>query len=89
MTTSLAVSRVALLAAPAVISTPYPLPKPAPVRAFLMDPRVFNISVLAGLLMVAAGLAVLFSWPVALVGTGLILIRGAFAAARLTSNRGE
>lgn len=54
-----------------------------------MDPRVFNVSVLLGLLLVAAGLTAWFSWPVALVGTGLILIRGAFAAARLTTDRGS
>lgn len=54
-----------------------------------MDTRVFNVAVLLGLLMVAAGLTAWFSWPVALVVTGLILIRGTFAAASLVSRRGE
>jgi len=46
-----------------------------------MDPRVFNLSVLAGLLMVAVGTAVRFSWPVALIVVGAILIVGTLAAA--------
>lgn len=53
-----------------------------------MDPRVFNASVLVGLLMVAAGTAVRFSWPVALIVVGSILIVGSIAAALVNPPRG-
>lgn len=54
-----------------------------------MDPRVFNLSVLAGLVMVGVGVGLALSWQWALVADGLILIRGAFAAAALAPQRSE
>ena len=48
-----------------------------------MDARIFNASVIAGLLMVFFGLETLFSWPVACVAVGAILIWGSFRAAAL------
>lgn len=53
-----------------------------------MDPRVFNASVLAGLLMVAVGTAVRFSWPVALIVVGATLIGGSLVAACVNPPRG-
>ncbi len=46
-----------------------------------MDPRVFNVSVLAGLLLVAAGAVARYSWPVGAMVVGAILIVGSFVAA--------
>lgn len=47
-----------------------------------MDPRVFNVSVLLGLLLVAVGTTACFSWPVACIVVGATLVVGSFVAAR-------
>jgi len=52
-----------------------------------MDAR--NVTVLIGLLMLGVGLAVHFSWPVALIVVGSALIVGPFAAAAVSPARSE
>jgi hypothetical protein len=53
-----------------------------------MDPRVYNGTLVTGVLLVGVGTGLQVSWPAACIAVGAILLFGAFRAAGVVASRG-